>query len=212
MYFGRVSVLIILYHVVCFVILVNLFISCNFICFFLFIRSCLRYSPFTLSIARWTLVTILYSADLHFSSYHIYTYINFYAHTHTHTHKHTHTIIHICMYSSVYTLIKSTCTSSLHCTTMSMCKSTSNTVSCSMLPKCHCGHGNKPLGHAKSASWTAVSLSQKLGGTDKGSMDPRDGEGLPDTLPLIANSTMQATPPRFYLSQTRLIQQEVKEL
>ena len=74
------------------------------------------------------------------------------------------------------------------------------------------GMGINPLGHAESASWTAASLSEKLGGTDKGLTDPADGEGLSDTLPLRPSSTLEATPLRFNFSHTRHTQQEVEEL
>ena len=77
-----------------------------------------------------------------------------------------------------------------------MCKSTSEVCCCTVYPKCHCTHGYNSLEHTNSDSWTAVSLSQKLGDTYKGSMDPGNGEGLPNKLSLRTNSMPEATPPR----------------
>ena len=93
---------------------------------------------------------------------------------------------------SVYTLCRSTCIPKSICTS-SMCESISK-VCCTVYPECHCTHGYNPPEHTKSSSWTAVSLLQKLGGTDKGSMDPGNCEWLSDRFPLGTNSMSEATP------------------
>ena len=89
----------------------------------------------------------------------------------------------------MYTLSRSTC--SPVCINISVYEPI--TICCSVYPECHCMHGCDLLVHTESASWTAVLLSQKLGGTDKGSLDSGNCEGLSDRPPLRANSMLEAT-------------------